>query len=91
MRVWFDPEGDLFEVELGKPQKVFFRDMGDDVFLRVDEKGNVLGFAILNATKIMKKVREVQSPIKGIFFLNETYDPETEIILIMIALGAVSQ
>jgi len=67
LRVWFDPEGDLLEVELGKPRKGFFRDVGDDVFLRVDEKGNVLGFAILNATKRMKKVREVELPIKASF------------------------
>jgi hypothetical protein len=33
-----------------------FRDVGDDIFLRVDEKGNILGFAILNATKRMEKV-----------------------------------
>jgi len=67
LRVWFDPEGDLLEVELGKPRKGFFRDVGDDVFLRVDEKGNVLGFAILNATKRMKEVREVELPIKASF------------------------
>ena len=67
LRVWFDPEGDLLEVELGKPRKGFFRDIGDDVFLRVDEKGNVIGFAILNATKRMKKVREVELPIKASF------------------------
>jgi uncharacterized protein YuzE len=41
--------------------------MGDDVFLRVDMKGNVLGFAILNATKRMKKLREVELPIKASF------------------------
>jgi len=67
LRVWFDPEGDLLEVEVGKPRKGFFRDIGDDVFLRVDMKGNVLGFAILNATKRMKKVREVELPIKASF------------------------
>jgi uncharacterized protein YuzE len=67
LRVWFDSEGDLLEVELGKPKKGFFKDMGDDVFLRVDMKGNVLGFAILNATKRMKKLREVELPIKASF------------------------
>jgi len=67
LRVWFDPEGDLLEVELGKPKKGFFKDMGDDVFLRVDMKGNVLGFAILNATKRTKKLREVELPIKASF------------------------
>ena len=67
LRVWFDPEGDLLEVELGKPKKGFFKDLGNDVFLRVDMKGNVLGFAILNATKRMKKLREVELPIKASF------------------------
>jgi uncharacterized protein YuzE len=57
----------LLEVEVGKPRKGFFRDIGDDVFLRVDMKGNVLGFAILNATKRMKKIREVELPIKASF------------------------
>lgn len=67
LRVWFDPEGDLLEVTLGEPRKGFFRDVGDDIFLRLDEKGNILGFAILNATKRMKKVREVSLPIKASF------------------------
>ena len=34
--------------------------MEDDVFVRVDHEGNITGFAILNATKIMKKIREVK-------------------------------
>jgi uncharacterized protein YuzE len=67
LKVWFDPEGDLLEVELGKSKKGFFKDLGDDVFLRVDMKGNVLGFAILNATKRMKKLREVKLPMKASF------------------------
>lgn len=57
----------MLEVELGKPRKGFFKDMGDDVFLRVDMKGNVLGFAILNATKRVKKLREVELPIRASF------------------------
>ena len=67
LRVWFDPEGDLLEVTLSKPRKGFFRDVGDDIFLRVDEKGKILGFAILNAMKRTKKVREVNLPIKASF------------------------
>ena len=67
VRVWFDPEGDLLEVELGKPRKGFFKDAGDDVFLRVDTKGNIIGFAILNVTKRPKKSKEVELPIKASF------------------------
>ena len=67
LRVWFDPEGDLLEVGLGKPKKGFFKDVGDDVFVKVDDKENVLGFAILNVTKRMEKVREVKLPLKATF------------------------
>lgn len=67
LTVWFDPEGDLLEVGLGKPRKGFFKDVGDDMFIRMDEKGNVMGFAILNVTKRMKKVREVKLPVKASF------------------------
>lgn len=67
LRVWFDPEGDLLEVSLCKSKKGVFKDVGDDVFVRVDAKGNVLGFAILNVTKTKEKVREVKLPFKATF------------------------
>jgi hypothetical protein len=38
VRVWFDPDGEMLEAELGKPRKGFFKDAGDDVFLRVNTK-----------------------------------------------------
>jgi uncharacterized protein YuzE len=67
VRVWFDKEGDLLEVQLGKPQKGFFKDAGDDAFLRVDMKGNIIGFAILNVSKREKKTEEFELPIEASF------------------------
>ena len=67
LRVWFDPEGDLLEVGLSRPRKGFFKDVGDDVFVRVDEEENVMGFAIFNVTKRMEKVSEVKLSIKASF------------------------
>ena len=67
MKVWFDPEGDLLEVELGKPRKGFFKDAGEDAFIRVDTKGNVIGFAILNVTK-RKKGKRSRLANKSILF-----------------------
>lgn len=67
LRVWFDPEGDMLEIGQTKPEKGFFRDAGDDIFVRVDLDGNVTGFAILNATKRMTKIREVKLPVKATF------------------------
>ena len=57
MRVWFDPEGDLLEVIL-KDGKGFFKHLEDDALIRVNEKGEVLGFMILNVTK-----RENKKPL----------------------------
>lgn len=67
LRVWFDPKGDFLEVGLSRPRKGFFKDVGEDVFVRVDEKGNVMGFAIFNVTKRMEKVREMKLPVKASF------------------------
>jgi uncharacterized protein YuzE len=68
VRVWFDKEGDLLEVQLGNPQKGYFKDAGDDAFLRVDTKGNIIGFAILNVSKKEKKIEEVELPIEASFY-----------------------
>jgi len=57
VRVWFDPEGDLLEVIL-KDGKGFFKHLEDDALIRVNEKGEVLGFMILNVTK-----RENKKPL----------------------------
>ena len=67
VKVWFDREGDLLEVELSKPRKGFFKDAGEDAFLRVDTKGNIIGFAILNVSKKEKKIKELELPLKASF------------------------
>jgi len=71
LRIWFDPEGDLLEVGQIKPTKGFFKDVGNDMFIRVDHKGNITGFLILNATKRMAKIREVKLPVKATFSKTE--------------------
>ena len=50
MRVWYDKEGDFLEITF-REAKGYLRDMGDDIFERVDEQGKVSGFAILNFSK----------------------------------------
>jgi uncharacterized protein YuzE len=67
LRIWFDPEGDMLEIGQTKPTKGFFKDVGDDVFVRIDSDGNITGFVILNATKRMTEIREVKLPVKATF------------------------
>lgn len=63
VRIWFDQEGDLLEVGFMK-KKGFMKSIGD-IFIRLDQKGNILGFAILNATKRFEKIKEIELPVKG--------------------------
>ena len=71
LKMWFDPEGDLLEIGQTRPSKGFFRDVGDDIFVRVDDKGRITGFVVLNATKRMTKIREVKLPVKATFSKTE--------------------
>jgi uncharacterized protein YuzE len=58
MRVWYDKEGDFLEVTFFDA-KGYMRDLGDDVFERVDEQGKVIGFAIFNFSKRDQQTVEV--------------------------------
>jgi len=58
VRVWFDEKGDFLEVTFVK-RKGFFRQIGPDLYERVDQKGKVLGFAIFNFLKHERKIVEV--------------------------------
>ncbi len=64
MKIWFDREADFLEISMSN-KKGFFKDVGDDVFERVDSKGNVIGFAIFNFTKkTQHKEKKVRLPFK---------------------------
>lgn len=45
VRVWYDEEGDFLEVTFSQ-RTGHFQEIRPDVYERVDEEGNVLGFAI---------------------------------------------
>lgn len=52
MRIHYDEEGDFLEINIGKPVKGFFKDVGNDIFERVDEKTNkIVGVAVFNFKK----------------------------------------
>jgi uncharacterized protein YuzE len=50
--VWYDEEGDYLEV-LFYRRKGYFRETDNDAVMeKVDEKGNVIGFSILNVSAL---------------------------------------
>lgn len=64
MNIWFDKEGDFLEISMSN-KRGFFRPKKNDVFERVDTKGNVIGFAIFNFSKRAKpKEQTIEMPFE---------------------------
>ena len=60
LNIYYDEEGDFLEINLGKMAKGFFREIGDGIAERIDEKtGRITGIAILSFNKRMKKEKNV--------------------------------
>lgn len=54
IRVYYDEEGDFLEIGIGKPKKGYFRDIGEGLSEKVEEKsGKVIGLAIVSFKKRM--------------------------------------
>ena len=50
MKVWYDADGDYLELGM-TGQKGSFKDVGHDIWERVDTKGRIIGVAIANFLK----------------------------------------
>ena len=52
LKIWFDSEGDFLEV-LFSDRPGYMRETSNDALMeRVDEHGNLLGFSILNVSRL---------------------------------------
>ena len=69
MMFWFDKDGDVLEISIGKPKAAVSREIGDDIVLRVNSKTKeVVGFTILNFEKRFegkKKPEQISLPVIG--------------------------
>lgn len=54
LKVWFDREGDLLEVLFSDKPGYMRETAHDAVMERVDENGNLLGFLILNVSRLSR-------------------------------------
>jgi len=59
MIFYYDKEGDLLDISVGKPKKAISTEISDDFFVRKDVKtGKIIGFSILNFEKWFKGRKE---------------------------------
>jgi len=52
VKVWFDKEGDLLEVRFAERAGYMRETAHDAVMERVDERGNLIGFSILQVSRL---------------------------------------
>ncbi len=72
INLWYDKEGDFLEITF-RDAKGYFQEIADDIYERVDENGNILGYAVFNFTQherqslmIPVKSQQLQSLIKEV-------------------------
>ena len=55
VRVWFDAEGDFLEVRFSEAAGYMKETGNDAVMERVDERGQVIGFSIMQVSKLARQ------------------------------------
>jgi hypothetical protein len=54
VKVWFDAEGDFLEVRFSDKAGFMRETKNDAVMERVDEEGNLLGFSIMQVSRLAR-------------------------------------
>jgi len=55
-QIYYDEEGDMLEIIIGKPTISYMKNLGGEMFVRIDEKtGKTKGFLILGFKKRCEK------------------------------------
>ncbi len=61
LNLYYDEEGDSLEINVGKYTKGYFKNLGDGVFERIDEKtGEVTGVAIMSFKSRTSGLKEIE-------------------------------
>ena len=59
--IYYDDEADFLEITTGTPVKGYFKDIGEGIAERIDEKtGNVIGIAILSFKKRTQNLKNLK-------------------------------
>lgn len=69
LKFFFDKNGDILDIAIGKPKEAISREIGNDVIIRINPKTKeVVGFTILNFEKRFEhKARSETLPITATF------------------------
>ena len=59
IKFWYDKAGDFLEVSFEKKAGFFRQTKNDAVMKKVDKRGHILGFSIMNVRKLAEKPLQV--------------------------------
>ncbi|MBS3124620.1 DUF2283 domain-containing protein [Candidatus Woesearchaeota archaeon] len=61
MNIYYDKEADFLEINIGKNRDGYFKDIGEGISERIDEKtGKVTGIAILSFMKRVEDLKDIK-------------------------------
>ena len=64
MNIYYDEEGDLLEIQIGKPMPSYYEEICDGVFERRDEKTNkTKGLAVFSFRKRLSQKKDINVPL----------------------------
>jgi hypothetical protein len=63
VKVWFDAEGNLLEVLFSDALGIMRETDDDAVMERIDEQGRLIGFSILNVSRLARQQRPLQATL----------------------------
>ena len=60
LKFFLDEKGDVLDVTVGKPQPAISEEIGDDIIIHKNDKGEIVGFTVLNFIKRFKKLGDTR-------------------------------
>ncbi|MBI2579210.1 MAG: DUF2283 domain-containing protein [Candidatus Aenigmarchaeota archaeon] len=67
MTFFYDEDGDVLDISIGKPKKAVSEEIGKDIVVRKDKRGKIIGFTILNFQKRSEIEKGFRVPIEAKF------------------------
>ncbi len=59
VKLWYDKQGDYLEVTFEKKTGFFRQTKNDAVMEKIDDQGNILGFSVMNVSKLTQRPLQV--------------------------------
>jgi uncharacterized protein YuzE len=64
LKIWYDAEGDFLEIDFSNERGEFRSTDSENVMLKVNNLGQMIGFAVMNISSVDRDPLEIEVPIE---------------------------